>query len=134
MSRFMAPSQAIQAHLHRIGQALLYRMIQALLYRKIQALQCRVIQALLNRKIQELEQALLYRFNARFSKPRIHCKTEVSYKVTEDCYRWSESVAKPSLLSCVMVCNIFDFKAKRIQNQATSSLAHYLISSKNEQI
>ena len=78
MSRFMAPSQAIQAHLHRIGQALLYRIIQAFLYRKIQALLYKIIQALLHRKIQELEQALLYRSNARFSKPRIHCKTEVS--------------------------------------------------------
>ena len=86
MSRFMAPSQAIQAHLHRIGQALLYRIIQSLLYRKIQALLCskiqallcKIIQALLHKKIQKLEQALLYRFKARFSKPRIHCKTEVS--------------------------------------------------------
>ena len=80
MSRFMAPSQAIQAHLHRIGQALLYRVIQAFLYRKIQALLYKIIHALLHRKIQELGQALLYRFKARFSKPRMHCKTEVYFR------------------------------------------------------
>ena len=67
MSRFMAPSQAIQAHLHRIGQALFYRIIQAFLYTKIPVLLCRIIQALLYRKIQEIEQALLYRSKARFS-------------------------------------------------------------------
>ena len=131
----MAPSQAIQAHLHRIGQALLYRKIQALLYRKIQALLCKIIQALLYRKIQEIEQALPYRSKTRFSYPRLRCKTEVSLKVTEDCHCWSESVAKPSLLFYLMVCNVVPtaLKSRELKPNRTRLTTNFYLESTLQQ-